>query len=193
MQSVSMRARTEKIAGSPSVNRPPPLLLQSFSPIELTRLKRIAQLRAKTVPGLDWRDLLHEALLRVLDGRRRTVVGIAQVTMLAQIMRSVASELRSQIVREQTFDHNHEDNVIHHDENLQPSPEDVVLYREEIARISALFASDPHGLAYVSCLSLGMTGPEIQQYLVLTTAEHETIRKRVRRTIIRHLSTGCRS
>src|SRR5215470_13448331 len=37
--------------------------LAALTPAELLRLKRLAQLRARLVPGLDWEDLLNDALL----------------------------------------------------------------------------------------------------------------------------------
>ena len=45
--------------------------LATLTPVDLVRLKRLAQLRARLLPGLEWDELLNEALLRALDGSRR--------------------------------------------------------------------------------------------------------------------------
>jgi RNA polymerase sigma-70 factor (ECF subfamily) len=45
--------------------------LAALTSSDLVRLKRLAQLRARLLPGLEWDELLNEALLRALDGSRR--------------------------------------------------------------------------------------------------------------------------
>jgi len=45
--------------------------LAALTPSDLVRLKRLAQLRARQLPGLEWEELLNEALLRAFDGSRR--------------------------------------------------------------------------------------------------------------------------
>ena len=53
------------------------------------RLKRLAQLRARLLPGLEWDELLNEALLRALDGSRRWPEGVSLLSFIAGIMRSL--------------------------------------------------------------------------------------------------------
>src|SRR6516162_2323229 len=48
--------------------------LATLTPSDLVRLKRLAQLRARLLPGAEWDELLNEALLRALDGSRRRLV-----------------------------------------------------------------------------------------------------------------------
>jgi hypothetical protein len=50
--------------------------LAALTPSDLLRLKRVAQLRARLIPGLEWDELLNEALLRALDGSRRWPEGV---------------------------------------------------------------------------------------------------------------------
>jgi len=63
--------------------------LATLTPSDLVRLKRLAQLRARLLPGLEWDELLNEALLRALDGSRRWPEGVPLLTFLAGIMRSL--------------------------------------------------------------------------------------------------------
>jgi len=44
--------------------------LAALTSADLLRLKRLAQLRARLLPGLEWDELLNEAVLRALDGSR---------------------------------------------------------------------------------------------------------------------------
>jgi hypothetical protein len=162
------------------------LSMWGLSPTEITRIKRIAQLRAKMIVGVDWRDLLHEALIRVADGRRRAGEGVPTVVVLVQTMRSIAAEHRRRGVLEtcacaaQPFP----------GDTPSPSPEEIAVWREELARICSLFGADPAGLKYVTCLSLGMSGTEARYSLKLSDRDYEAVRKRVRRRIIRYLAEG---
>ena len=45
--------------------------LEELRDIDLAKLNSLAKLRAIAGAQIDWRDLLHEAIERVLDGRRR--------------------------------------------------------------------------------------------------------------------------
>jgi DNA-directed RNA polymerase specialized sigma24 family protein len=63
--------------------------LAELTPSDLVRLKRLAQPRARLLPGLDWDELLNEALLRALDGSRRWPEGVSLLSFIAGIMRSL--------------------------------------------------------------------------------------------------------
>src|SRR5215472_4408636 len=63
--------------------------LAALTPVDLVRLKRLAQLRARVLPGLEWDELLNEALLRTLDGSRRWPEGVPLLAFVAGIMRSL--------------------------------------------------------------------------------------------------------
>ena len=63
--------------------------LAAPTPSDLVRLKRLAQLRARLVPGLEWDELLNEALLRALDGSRHWPDGVPLLSFILGIMRSL--------------------------------------------------------------------------------------------------------
>src|SRR5215469_3589980 len=63
--------------------------LAALTSSDLLRLKRVAQLRARLLPGLEWDELLNEAVLRALDGSRRWPEGVPLLVFLAGIMRSL--------------------------------------------------------------------------------------------------------
>jgi len=63
--------------------------LAALTSAELLRLKWLAQLRARLLPGLEWEELLNEALLRALDGSRRWPEGVPLLAFIAGIMRSL--------------------------------------------------------------------------------------------------------
>src|ERR1700739_2156140 len=63
--------------------------LATLTASDLVRLKRLAQLRARLLPGLEWDELLNEALLRALDGSRRWPEGVPLLAFITGIMRSL--------------------------------------------------------------------------------------------------------
>ena len=63
--------------------------LAALTPSDLVRLKRLAQLRARLLPGLEWDEVLNEALLRALDGSRRWPEGVSLLSFITGIMRSL--------------------------------------------------------------------------------------------------------
>src|ERR1700744_5939432 len=69
---------------------------------DYARLARIAQLRARGLPELDWRDLLHDATTRALEGARRWPADVPFMAFVAQTLRSVASEAWRRRVRDGT-------------------------------------------------------------------------------------------
>lgn len=158
---------------------------------ELIQLKRVAQLRVRLLPGLDWRDLLHEALVRVAEGRRNAPPQVSTVMLVAQTMRSLVADLR----RRDRLARLHPDDGIDETKarevaDLRPDPEQAAIYRDALARIEAVFVKDPEALRYVTLLALGMAGGEAARQMGLDAAGYETVRKRVRRALLRHLAEG---
>lgn len=67
--------------------------LEAMSDYDLLRLRALARLRARGLPGgVAWSDLLHEAVLRALEGTRRWPPGVPLLAFLAGIMRSLCDE-----------------------------------------------------------------------------------------------------
>src|SRR5215471_20826943 len=81
--------RTEIAAAPVSSTEAVARALAALTPADLLRLKRMAQLRARMLPGLEWEELLNEALLRALDGSRRWPEGVPLLSFIAGIMRSL--------------------------------------------------------------------------------------------------------
>ena len=66
--------------------------LRRLSDGDLRRLERLARLRVIGLHAVDWRDLLHEAIVRLLDGSRRWPRDVSMVVFLRETMRSIASD-----------------------------------------------------------------------------------------------------
>jgi DNA-directed RNA polymerase specialized sigma24 family protein len=163
---------------------PPPrdvgAALAALSEEDLLRLRRIARLRARSLPGgMSWSDLLHEAVLRALTGARPWPPGVPLLAFLAGFMRSLCDE---QWRRYRRRDHL----PTPHDSGGADDPERACAAAEALAAIQRLFAPDEAALKVITGLISGMAAEDIRRHFGLTAVEYDTTRRRIRRTMLRH-------
>lgn len=149
--------------------------LAALTAADLVRLKRLAQLRARLLPSLDWEELLNEALLRALDGSRQWPDEVPLVTFIAGIMRSLvdarASERRRRAEEADVQDAD------------QAEPDARIHARQCLDAIRAFFANDPDVLALIGDLARRhLGGPDKP---CLSQNRREAARKRLARAILR--------
>jgi RNA polymerase sigma-70 factor (ECF subfamily) len=160
--------------------------LAALSEPDLLRLQAIARLRCRGLPGLDWQELLHEAVLRALDGSRPWPPGVTLIAFMAGIMRSLRSDhwrrhrataaalsVEAAEVADQA-----------------PDPERIAVASQALSAIDRLFADDPAALAVILGLSQGLSAEEIRHRAGLSETEYASTRKRMRRALLRHGLTG---
>ena len=76
--------------------------IQALSETDLVRLKALAQLWSRGLPGgLGWADVLHEAIVRVLDGSRVWPPGVPILGFLSGVMRSICDDYWRRVRHEQ--------------------------------------------------------------------------------------------
>ena len=147
---------------------------------DLLRLRAIARLRARALPGgTSWSDLLHEAVLRALSGARPWPPGVPLLAFLAQVMRSLCDEQWRRHRRE---------TVLCHPQPADPvdDPERAYAASEALAVLHRLFASDEAALKVITGLIGGMGAEEIRRHYGLTAVEYDSTRRRMRRAMLRH-------
>lgn len=121
--------------------------LAALTPPDLVRLKRLAQLRARMLPGLEWDELLNDALLRALDGSRRWPEGVPLLVFLAGIMRSLVDGRVHQRRRLA-------ERALASGEARVAAPPDAQLHaRQCLAATTQFFAGDPDVLALIAVLA----------------------------------------
>jgi RNA polymerase sigma-70 factor (ECF subfamily) len=147
---------------------------------DLLRLRAIARLRARSLPGdMAWSDLLHEAVLRALTGARPWPPGVPLLAFLAGVMRSICDE--------QWRRHRRQDHLpTPYSGGGADDPERACAAAEALAAIQRLFASDNTALKVIKGLISGMAAEEIRRHYDLTAVEYDTTRRRIRRTLLRH-------
>lgn len=147
---------------------------------DLLRLRAIARLRARALPGSNsWSDLLHEAVLRALSGARPWPPGVPLLAFLAGVMRSLCDEQWRRHRRE---------TVLLSLEAAGPAddPERAYAASQALAAIHRLFASDEAALKVITGLIGGMEAEAIRHHYGLTAVEYDTTRRRMRRAMLRH-------
>src|SRR5215831_16889834 len=162
--------------------------IHSLSDTDLVRLKALARLWARGLPGwVGWADVLQEAIARALDGSRRWPPGVPILAFLSGIMRSICDDQWRRARRELEVFVSGDvvDLCASGDEMKSPSPERVVTAAQSLAAIGRLFASDPLALKIIAGLAEGLTPTEICKRQGMSERQYDTTRKRMRRALLR--------
>jgi DNA-directed RNA polymerase specialized sigma24 family protein len=164
--------------------------LRRLSGSDLLRLEALARLRARGLPGgIVWSDLLNEAIRRALDGSRPWPPGVPLLAFLAQIMRSIWSELCRRDTLERRIALAHAA-AFSRAETNEIDPERVVAAAQALAAIHQLFVGDAVALNVISGLADGRTAHEIRAIHNMSEGEYDTVRKRIRRALLRQGLVG---
>jgi DNA-directed RNA polymerase specialized sigma24 family protein len=163
--------------------------IHSLSDAELVRLKALARLWARGLPAcIGWADVLHEAIVRALDGSRKWPTGVPILAFLSGIMRSICDDHWRRARRELEVLVRGEDLVdvcASGEESTSPSPERAVAAAQSLTAIDRLFASDPLALKILAGLAEGLTPTEICKRYGMSERQYDTTRKRMRRALLR--------
>ena len=162
--------------------------LAALSDLDLLRLRALARLRARGLPpGIDWSDLLNEALARALAGARQWPQGVPFLVFLAGVMRSISHEVWQRRRREAdliAFGNNAEADA--RDAICPAADQERVLGASEaVAAIYRLFANDPMALHIISGLANGQSAEDIRILHGLSEVEYNSARRRMRRALLR--------
>ena len=174
---------------------PPPDLaadVAALSDADLLRLRAIARLRARGLPGLDGMDLLNEAWLRLLDGSRSRPDDVPLVAVLAQTMRSIAHDHWKRARRERPLRADAEAAGRQPDLSPAADPERATAAAQALAEIDRLFAADPVALQIVAGLAEGLDAAEIRRRYTIDATTYDSARRRMRRALLRRDGDGGR-
>ena len=160
--------------------------LANLSDADLLRLQALARLRARSLPhGVSWSDLLHEAILRALDGTRQWPAGLPFIAFLAGVMRSLCNEMRRRHGREAALILSGNEVVWREVASFAPDQERAFVATEAIDAIHRLFAGDEIALRIIAGLENGQSAEEIRAMHDLSPVEYDSARRRMRRTLLR--------
>jgi RNA polymerase sigma-70 factor (ECF subfamily) len=153
--------------------------LRALTPDDLLRLKRVAQLRARMAPGLDWEELLNEALVRALDGTRAWPPDVPLIAFLAGIMRSLADARAAERRRLAEL-------ALGGDALPPVAPTESALHaRQCLTAIDRFFADDPDVRELIAGLAELHLGVARKPGSRLSPRRQDAARKRLARAILR--------
>jgi len=164
--------------------------IEALSETDLVRLKALARLWSRGLPGgLGWTDVLHEAIVRVLDGSRGWPVGVPIVAFLSGVMRSICDDQWRSVRREQKLlvsrDDQDRDGALTDAADELSDPERVAVAVAGLAEIFRLFASDQVALKIIDGLANGLVARDICRAYDISALEYDTARRRMRRALLR--------
>lgn len=161
------------------------LAVAALGDADFARLGQIARLRARGLVGVDWQDLLHDAVQRAMDGTRRWPSHVPFTVFLREIIRSLASEAWRRQVREKrpAFDAGDDNEALHQVPGDLPDPECLAIEQDLVRRVETLFADDMVAFELLKALADELSPKEIQERLGITSVEYDSTRRRIRRKI----------
>ena len=176
--------------------------LRQLSDGELRRLEQLARLRVIGLHAVDWRDLLHEAVARLLDGSRQWPRDVSLVVFLRETMRSIVSDhwrrleepvvmaeadLGVRGVHEET-----DEGALDNATDPVASPERRASAAETLARIEEVFKGDEDALKVMAGMVIGKTPREIREEAGMNETRYASTQRRIRRGLAREFpGRGC--
>jgi DNA-directed RNA polymerase specialized sigma24 family protein len=146
------------------------LAVQSLTVSNKTALIRVARTYArKTSYGHE--DLIQEAYMRVLDGKRAWPKNVAAVPFLCGVMRSIAWDWRAE---------DHDENA---DVELIGYEDRTAAARIDMQKIVEFFNDDPIAQTIIIGMMEGARGEELRKVSGLAQTEYESKRTKIRRRI----------
>ena len=163
--------------------------LQGFSDADFRRLDEAARLRAAGLASVEGRDLLHEAIARMLEGKRQWPRNVPLEVFLRETMRSIASdhwrrqESARVVAAEARADPETGDGAIAMAGDASMAPEARTGAAETLARIDALFSDDADAQAVMAGKASEMSPREIQEEYAMNETRYATTLRRIRRGV----------
>jgi RNA polymerase sigma-70 factor (ECF subfamily) len=164
--------------------------IRALSDSDLVRLKALARLWVRGLPdGLAWSDLVNEAIARALDGSRRWPPRVPLLAFLSGVMRSICDDHWRRVRRDRELFVRGEDPLdpcaSGEEAELPPGPERMLAAAQALAAVNQLFAHDPPALKVIAGLADGLTAKEICRVYGMEERDYDTVRKRMRRALLR--------
>lgn len=133
-------------------------------------------------------DLMHEAFVRALDGRRNWAQGVAFSVFLGNAMRSIASaerahRSRARVDYEEFMDEMDEIHGAPSTEQVAIALQEVEMTQKVIERMRRKLAGDEPAQKVLTGMAAGLSAAEIREALRMSAHEYDATRKRIERRL----------
>lgn len=187
-----LKARPESVAEDPrfATGKEARDAIQNFGKSDLDKLMAIARGFARNRlrgAAVDPEDLLQDAIVKTLDGRRRWSCRVSIIKHLDRVMESDSSHVAEQRAAhgsDQLSDANIEPTA------QEPSHEARFQAREALDAVTALFANDDDAFRLIRLKANGFSASEIRSRFGIDKKQYETVTKRIRRRLATFLTEG---
>ena len=166
--------------------------LRRLSDEDYERLEKIARLRVIGLHAVDWRELLHDAIERLLDERRQWPRNVPLVVFLRETMRSIASDhwrrLDGPVVvaeSEMSADGEADGGLVANAVDETAQPERRASAEETLARIEDAFEGDGEALRVLAAMASGQSPRKTQQEIGIDETRYASTLRRIRRRLRR--------
>jgi RNA polymerase sigma-70 factor (ECF subfamily) len=164
--------------------------IRGFTPLEWQRLRKAAHGYAAVAAGMEFDDLVQEAMSLALSGDRPWPADVPIMAFLLQCMRSIASgESRKAKRRPQTplAGHSAVSEGAVEPSDPAPGPQEQIIATEDDAarkaRIIDMFPDDIEAQAIVEGIFAGMRGEDLRALTDLDQTGYESKRRLIRRRL----------
>lgn len=168
--------------------------LNALADADRLRLRGFARWRVKGLGraalGRTFEDLLGDAITAILGGRRHwDPAAVPFLGFLLGVVRSISSHWRESFDEEEAHldcevrSDRAEDGPVELARSNQPGADRQVAARSQLDAINKLFEDDHEALLVIEGLGEGMSGPEIQQALGMSSKDYDATVKRMRRRV----------
>ncbi len=164
--------------------------LRQLSDTDWRRLDEMARLRATGLKTVEGRDLLHDAVDRMLGGKRKWPLEVPLIVFLRETMRSIASNMwrrqeEAVVVTESEIRRNPEkgEGVIAMAADTSMAPEARTEAAQTLERIEELFKDDKDAQAVMVGMTSGKSPSEIQEENAMDRVQYATTQRRIRRRL----------
>ena len=171
--------------------------LRCLSDADLRRLERIARIRVAGLHAVDWQDLFHEAIIRLLDRSRRWPREVPLVVFLRETMRSIASDhwrrLKAPVVvseSEANTDSVTGDGIVGNAADWTTQPERSASAGQVLEKIEREFADDADALQVIDGMARGKSPQAIQDEACMNATRYASTQRRIRRRLARMFPDG---
>lgn len=169
--------------------------LGALTDAQWARLERLASWRALESAEYSWRDLLQDALLKIIEGHRRWPRKMGVAAFISEVMRSLVSAHAKSTERKRGHadvrsavelaspEPDREHDVVQEHRDDSSSPEDIARAEQVLGQVREFFANDEEAWDVLEWMSEGFARAEVQQEFELTDTAYDTITKRIRRKL----------
>lgn len=171
--------------------------VEKLSDTDMIRLEKIARTHLWVAQDADIKDLIQEALKRILSGKRKWPLHVPFMKFISGVMRSIAFDILKQMKTEQGLrvvqatncdGQDSSKDYMEYEDKSSTTPEESLIFKQKLDEIENMFIDDEKALAVVMGKSEGFSPKETQEMFDLTETEYESAARKVRRRFSDYLN-----